>query len=262
MPEDAAGWSTDDWVRKLRQQAEDSKEYRHRLYEKVGLRQAERILDVGCGTGAVTLDIAEYSDGSVMGIDIDEDKLEEARRALAHIPNVEFQNADVQELPFPDEAFDAVLFNIVLMYVPDKEKALREMARVTRPGGTVLATCEPDYEGQLCYPEDPFKPLMLENLSSIGADLDTGRRLKTLFTMAGLETEVGMDTDSEFVYQKDDARRLEMFREQFWVFEKAFQGAGWTDERIEEYRKERERLMEEGLSFSFMPLFYAIGKKT
>jgi hypothetical protein len=70
-----------------------------------------------------------------------------------------------------------------------------------------------------------------------------------------------MDTTTGFTYQQDDARRLAMFREQFWVFEKSFLKAGWSPEEIEGYREVQEELMSKGLSFSFMPIFYAIGRK-
>lgn len=261
MREEGADWTTDDWVRKLQQQARDSQAYRRRLYQRVGLADKERVLDVGCGTGAVTLDIAHQTQGEVIGVDIDEAKLAEARTALAHVPNLSFLRADAQELPFPDGHFDLVTFNIVLVYIPDKQRAINEMTRVTRKGGHVLATMEPDYAGEICYPEDPFRPIMRADLEAMGADLETGRRLKHLFTTAGLRTEVGIDTEDDFVYQRDDGRRLEMFQEQFWVLEKAFLRAGWSHERIEAYREEKEERMRRGLDFSFMPSFWAIGAR-
>ncbi len=259
--EDDASWSTDDWKVKLKQQARDSRRYRQRLYDRVGLSSKERVLDVGSGTGVITSELAEQSPGDVIGIDIDEAKLEVARSAFEDVEGLSFQVADVQDLPFDDGSFDLVTFNIVLVYVPDQQRALSEMARVTRSGGHVLATLEPDYSGEICYPEDPFRPLMRQDLEAMGADLRTGRKLKHLFAKAGLDTEVGMDTESDFVYQKDDGRRLEMFQEQFWVLEKSFKRAGWTDEEIEGYRREYEELIRGGLSFSFMPSFYAIGTK-
>jgi ubiquinone/menaquinone biosynthesis C-methylase UbiE len=254
-------WTTEDWVKKLKQQADDSRRYRHRLYGRVDLVRAERVLDVGCGTGAVTLDIAESTRGQVVGIDIDEDKLEEARRLQEVVPNLEFQVADVQDLPFPDGAFDLVTFNIVLVYVPDKQRALQEMARVVKPGGYVLATLEPDYAGWLQYPEGDFVDLFFEQLKGMGADLETGRKLKYLFTKAGLDTEVGMDTDDDFIYQRDDRVKLERFDSEVWFYRRLLGMSGWSEEATDKHIAEERERIEAGLSFSFMPGFYAIGRR-
>ncbi len=254
-------WTTGDWVRKLKQQADDSRPYRQRLYDRVGLARAERVLDVGCGTGVVTLDIAKSTRGHVVGIDIDETKLEEARRLPKVVPNLEFGVADVQDLPFPDEIFDLVTLNIVLVYVPDKQRALGEMARVLRPGGHVLASMEPDYAGWIQYPEGDIISIFFDQLREMGADLETGRKLKYLFTMAGLETEVGIDTDDEFIFQKDDRRKLVRFDEEVWFYRKVLDIGGWGEEAAEDHiARERERI-EAGLSFSFLPGFHAIGRK-
>ena len=262
MPGDRdSEWTTEDWKRKLDQQARDSMRYRRRRYEAVDLGSKERVLDIGCGTGAVTLDIANQTDGEVVGIDLDRGKLDVAREILTETSGASLVEAEASHLPFGDGTFDLVVFNLVLIYVTDQQAAMDEMARVTMSGGHVLATMEPDYAGQISYPEDPFLPLMRENLEAIGADLFTGRKLKTLFTKAGLETEVGVETEDDFVFQKDDGRRLELFLEQFWVFEKVFKSKGWTQERIEKYRDGQAEMMRKGLSMNFMPSFYAIGRK-
>ncbi len=254
-------WTTEDWVRKLKQQADDSRPYRQRLYGRVGLVRAQRVLDVGCGTGAVTLDIAESTRGHVVGVDIDEAKLVEARRLLEVVPNLEFQVADVQDLPFPDGSFDLVTLNIVLVYVPDKQRALDEMARVLRPGGRVLATMEPDYAGWIQYPPGDFVELFFEQLRQMGADLETGRKLKYLFTKAGLRTEVGIDAEDEFIFLRDDERKLARFESEVWFYDKLLSMNGWSEEaRRAHIAEERERIGA-GLSFSFLPGFYAIGRK-
>ena len=169
--------------------------------------------------------------------------------------------ANVLDLPFEDETFDLVTFNIVLVYIKDQQKAVNEMARVTRKNGVVLATLEPDYAGRIDYPENPATLLILKNMEEIGADLYTGRKLKYLFSKAGLKTEFGIDTESDYILLKGDKKRLDMFLNQFWVLEKLFQKNGWTKKQIKEYKSEEIKRIENGLSFSFTPCFYAIGRK-
>ena len=76
MPEEEP-LTTEDWIKKLSRQADENRLYRYKLYKQVDLEKKDRILDVGCGTGAVTLDIARLTKGEVVGIDIDVDKLME-----------------------------------------------------------------------------------------------------------------------------------------------------------------------------------------
>jgi ubiquinone/menaquinone biosynthesis C-methylase UbiE len=254
-------WTCEDWIKKLKYQAEDSREYRHKLYEKVDLKNKKRILDVGCGTGAVTLDIALLSDGEVVGIDIDSEKLGEAKRALANISNVKLMEGDVLDLPFEDESFDLVAFNIVLMHVKDQQKAMEEMVRVTQKGGYVLGTLEPDYASRIDYPEDPATSFILESFKERGTDIYAGRKLKVLFNQAGLKTEFGMDTESDFVLIKDSKKALELFEKDFWLFEKLLKNRDWTDEQIEKYKSDEIERIKSGLCFHFTPCFYAIGRK-
>ena len=108
-------FSTKDWEVKLKQQEEESREYRHMVYNKVDIQNKKRILDVGCGTGAVTKDIASLTNGKITAIDIDEKKLEIAKKYLKDEKNVELMLADVQDLPFADNTFDLVVFNILLI---------------------------------------------------------------------------------------------------------------------------------------------------
>lgn len=255
-------WTTKDWVKKLKQQAEDSKKYRHKLYKKVDMKNKRKILDVGCGTGAVTMDIAEFTKGEIIGIDIDKEKFKHAKNLLTNVHNIKLMEADVLNLPFENETFDLVLFNIVLIYITDHQKAVNEMTRVTRKNGIVLATLEPDYEKRIDYPESPVAPLILKRMEEIGADLCTGRKLKYLFTKAGLKTKVGMDTETdEYILLKDDKKHLKTFTNEFWVIEKVFSKYGWTKEQIEKYKYEEIERIKSGLSFHFTPCFYAIGKK-
>lgn len=253
-------WTTEEWVKKLKQQAEDSRDYRHALYEKAGINTCRKVLDVGCGTGAITADVASLVKGCVIGIDIDPEKLKYAKILLRDVKNVTLLEASALNLPFQAETFDAVVFNLVLIYVKDQKKAVTEMARVTQENGVVLATLEPDYEGRFGYPEDPVYPLILKDMESIEADLCTGRKLKFLFRSAGLKTEIGMDAEICGIL-RDLEKRMSSFSDQFWYSEKLLKKEGWTADKIEEYKREQEEMLKEDSSFSFLPCFYAIGRK-
>lgn len=104
-----------------------------------GPRDAPRLLDVGCGTGH---HLARYGTlgYEVSGVDGSEEMLAHAREAN---PGVSLQMADVESLPFPDAAFDCALSVEVLRYLPAPGPALREMGRVLRPGGVLVATAAP-----------------------------------------------------------------------------------------------------------------------
>jgi SAM-dependent methyltransferase len=109
-----------------------------------GVRDGQRILDVGTGTGAVALAIeARTRSAEIVGIDPSEAFLAAARKNAAS-SRVRFEVGDAQALRFPDASFDQTLSLLVLNFVKDPSKAIAEMRRVTRPGGTASA-CVWDY---------------------------------------------------------------------------------------------------------------------
>jgi ubiquinone/menaquinone biosynthesis C-methylase UbiE len=228
----------------------------------VGLKTKKNILDIGCGTGAIIIDIALLTAGHITAIDIDRRKLEKAQSAASHIPTITLVEADALDLPFRDETFDLVVFSVVLLYLKDKQRAVTEMARVTEKNGIVLATMEPDHASIIQYPETEIHPLFLKDLKEMGADLYTGRKLKYLFSQAGLKTEIGMSTHDFNNMNKGVHQQLEEFLNRFWVSENLFRKNGWTTQQIEEYKQKHIKLINSGMYFTFVPVFHAIGKKS
>jgi SAM-dependent methyltransferase len=111
------------------------------------------VLDAGCGVGYGTAHLARVAQ-RVVGVDVFEDAIEYARRRYADA-NVEFVVADVQRLPFDDEAFDTACSFEIVEHVEDAERFVAELARVLRPGGTlVLSTPLADDPG--VRPDNPF----------------------------------------------------------------------------------------------------------
>jgi ubiquinone/menaquinone biosynthesis C-methylase UbiE len=150
-------------------------------------------LDVGCGPGTITLDIARrVAPGRVVGIDAVEDVLVAARAeaAEAGVTNLSYEPGDVYHLGFDDGSFDVVHAHQVLQHLADPVAALREMGRVCRPGGWVAAR-DSDYAAMTWYPEDPrldrWKALYRTVTQQNGGEPDAGRRLLAWAHAAGFE---------------------------------------------------------------------------
>lgn len=126
----------------LRAGAESEIAARDDYVRLLGVAPGERVLDVGCGSGAVTRTLAQRvaPGGRAVGLDASTALLKVARE-LANKAGlgaiIEFKDGDCRALPFPDASFDAVVAATTLSHVPDPRRALAEMVRVTRPGGRV-----------------------------------------------------------------------------------------------------------------------------
>ncbi|MFC8506582.1 methyltransferase domain-containing protein [Streptomyces sp. NPDC057411] len=159
------------------------------------LRAGLEVLDVGCGPGTITADLAaRVAPGRVTAVDAAQDVLEKARAAAAErgVDNVEFAVADVHALDFPDDSFDIVHAHQVLQHVGDPVQALREMRRVCRPGGVVAAR-DSDYGAFTWFPAHPgldrWSDLYRQVARANGGEPDAGRRLFSWAREAGF-TEV------------------------------------------------------------------------
>lgn len=110
-------------------------EWAARLVDFAGIEPGESVLDVACGTGAVTRAAADRSGGGrVTGLDVNPAMLAVARRVR---PDLDWREGDAAALPFEGGSYDRVLSQAALMFFPDRVAALREMGRVAGPGGTV-----------------------------------------------------------------------------------------------------------------------------
>src|SRR5215475_10051200 len=121
------------------------------------LRPGMSLLDVGCGPGTITVDLARrLAPGRVTAVEVKLDALAlaKAHAAEVHQDNVEFIVADVHALDLPDDSFDVVHAHQVLQHVADPVRALTEMRRVCRPGGVVAAR-DGDYGGFVWFPRLP-----------------------------------------------------------------------------------------------------------
>jgi SAM-dependent methyltransferase len=157
------------------------------------LRPGLELLDVGCGPGTITADLAALvAPGRVVAIDAAPEAVDGTREVVATrgLSNVDASAGDVYALDFPDHTFDVVHAHQVLQHLGDPVAALRELRRVTRPGGVVAAR-DVDYAAMTWYPEHP----VLDEWLSIyrrtarhnGGEPDAGRRLLSWARRAGFE---------------------------------------------------------------------------
>lgn len=157
------------------------------------LRQGMSLLDIGCGPGTITVDLAaRVAPGKVTAVDTADNALAAAREEAhaRNLSNIFFAAADVHALEFADGTFDVVHAHQVLQHVADPFQALREMRRVCVRGGIVAAR-DADYAGFTWYPELPMLDRWLDLYEQAaranGGEPDAGRRLLSWAQAAGFD---------------------------------------------------------------------------
>jgi ubiquinone/menaquinone biosynthesis C-methylase UbiE len=185
----ALGRSPAEYAR-LARQAEILKPMTRRLFAEAGIGQGMRALDLGSGAGDICILLAEMvgPDGSVIGIDVDEDALAHARKRVsaAGVSNVTLVHSDFAHY-VPNGPVDAIVGRLVLMYQVDPAAALTKLTPHLRPGG-VVAFLEPWFQSP-SGPDSTMKRALtciVETLRRSGAHVDLGPRLHRIFLTAGL----------------------------------------------------------------------------
>ncbi|HYJ67734.1 MAG TPA: methyltransferase domain-containing protein [Nocardioidaceae bacterium] len=205
-------------------------------YLRSHLRPGVDLLDVGCGPGSLTVDLArEIAPGRVVGVDSSAEVLESARAAAAEAAavDVELRVDDVYHLDLPDDAFDVVHAHQLLQHLADPVAALREMRRVCRPGGVVAAR-DGDFGTATAHPDvaTEWLAVYVPTARALGGEPYAGRHLLRWAHEAGLDEVTS--TASAWCFASPDDR--------------AWWGGSWA-ERVESstYALEAVRL---GLSTS------------
>lgn len=179
------------------------------LLDMAALARGERVLDVACGTGLVTLKAAREvgPGGHVLGTDISEEMISAAGilASTNGIEHVDFARMDAEVLDLEDASFDVALCALGLMYAPDPERAVAEMFRVARPGGR--AVCAVWGERRLCGWASIF-PIVDARVQSevcpMFFRIGTGDALREAFSSAGFKDIALRRLQSAILYATAD----------------------------------------------------------
>jgi ubiquinone/menaquinone biosynthesis C-methylase UbiE len=239
------------WHIRYAQQANWTRPLRSYIFEKARLENAQRVLEVGCGTGAV---LSELPEGPTLyGLDIDRNALIECGQHASRARRVQ---GNVLHLPFSESSFDIVYCHFLLLWVQNPLQALLEMKRVGRPGGQVIAFAEPDYLHRIDAPEEliPLGRWQTESLVKQGADPGLGARLAELFFEAGIQIVETGEIQGGKSEPSDEAWKLE------WnVIQSDLRG--WVpDQDLQKLKHIDRHARENGKRILHVPTYFAWGR--
>jgi SAM-dependent methyltransferase len=248
--------SIEQWHSRFCEQARWTEALRAHIFSQAEIRRSRRILEVGCGTGAVTTSVTrEIPTAKVFGVDIDPSRLSFAR---LHDRASAYAAGDGKRLPFPDRSMDLVVCHYLLLWVPSPEQALREMARVVRTEGWVVALAEPDYSARIDYPESLVElgRLQRQALLRQGANPDIGREVAPLFHACGLQIiETGI-LGARWAFPADESAQ----KSEWDVLRSDLQGTV-PAKRLEAFRRADQAAYRDGTRILFLPTFYCLGRR-
>ena len=259
-------------VKRLESQSRLFQKQLRSAFKLLGITKNISVLEVGCGSGAVSREIAQkVTPATVVAVDIDPAFLKEARLAAAKkgIRNISFAQRDAYQLKFPVNSFDITFCRLLLMHLADPLKAVLEMERVTKRGGRV-GLWEIDDGASLTYPElrkgDKIaRRIKLWLKKNYSVDMEIGRRLNSLLFQAGLKrvavhpfTICMNQTDSQIRRLSDEfqfARPIALYKERLLKDEIV------TEAELKAADQEGKAFAESPNAFALFSSFLAIGEK-
>jgi ubiquinone/menaquinone biosynthesis C-methylase UbiE len=222
------------WHTRYTQQAKWTRNLRAYIFTKIQLDTSSRVLEVGCGTGAILSELPAHL--SLHGLDINPVSLAQCQ---VHASSASLIRGNASQLPYASHSFDVVYCHFLLLWVKEPLHALLEMKRVTKPGGHIVAFAEPDYEQRIDKPDEliPLGKWQTESLKQQGADPGFGAYLAESFFQAGMEIiETGtiqnagndpnaeerkkewdvLEADLEGMAPKEEIQKMKLLDEQAW----------------------------------------------
>jgi len=160
------------------------------LLRRVGIQGKRSVLELGCGTGAVTQELTRRCGGRVVALDIQAGPLRlHPERFAAALQAV----GSGEALPFPDASFDLVFTQMLFLWVRDPETVVREVWRVLQPGCELIVAAEPDFGGRIEHPgASRLGPGMSEVLRALRADPEVARKMPEVLRREGFRVNAGV----------------------------------------------------------------------
>jgi len=252
------------WHARYLQQANWTRPLRDYLFDQAGLAQAHRVLEVGCGTGAILRELvtpASLSSTALnavrckcQGLDLDPAALTQCR---LHAPAAFLTRGNGLHLPYPAHTFDIVYCHYFLLWVSAPLQAVLEMRRVTQPGGHILALAEPDYASRV---DEPGELKILGEwqrgaLARQGADPGFGARLSGTFFQAGIKLRETGTIQGEGKEPSAEEREME------WAVIEADLEESVPSEEIQAMKRLDEQAWTRGERLLHVPTYFAWGQK-
>ena len=255
-----------EWHNRFVLQARWTREIRTYIFKRAKAIPVKRVLEIGCGTGAIIKETTPIFRGydkkstnekgyaHYYGLDLNHNYLSLASN---FVPAAELTQGDAHILPYPCDCFDLTICHFLLLWVTHPEVVVTEMARVTTPGSAVFVLAEPDYGGRIDYPLEleQLGNLQHEALKSQGAEPNLGRQLASILNNAGLQNiEVGIlggqwkgkpdkdEWESEWMVLLSDLQNYVPL------------------ERLEQLQKIDSAAWERGERILYIPTFYGWGR--
>jgi len=228
--------------------------HRRELYRQLGLRRCGWVLEVGCGSGVVTAELARRAARGAVGVDRRVDALRVARGRRA---GARFVAADAAALPFRDGVFDAVAVAFVLVWLARPAAFLEEAGRVLKADGVFVALAEPDYEGAIDHP--PAASTRDEAARAVrrwGGDPAAGRKLPALLSRAGFDVfNLGVLNSAWTAARWAAEEKQELKLLETLLEPTADRG------RLPSAARARAKAISKGERCYFLPIFYAAARK-
>ena len=243
------------WHERFQKQARWTQPLRSYLYNLAKIEQAQRVMEIGCGSGAILGELSQFTEAVIYGLDIDANYLDMAMR---NTQDALLLQADAHYLPLAPSSFDLVLCHFLLLWVNDPDRVLKEMARITHPGGYVCALAEPDYGARIN--SRIALPILVKTgpraLRSQGANPEIGRQLRGLLTNAGLVEVVSGVLGGQWKLPFDH----EEWESEWEVLEADLANFPDFQALKDELKAQDQHAWTSGERILFVPTFYAWGK--